>query len=150
MWVGLMRATTSHYEPGFHISWSHKLNSLVKHKIRLQHISGQPSWGSRLLCMCYSSFQVKCELLSLSEDTEPDYEEEGSKEMRWSMFSLNLSGSCTVVCERNVQIQKVVLIYGKLALFLCCLVKELKVFCFHGGRPRATLGDQGLSVGILS
>lgn len=93
IWVGLVRAPTSCYEPGFHMSCSYELNSLVEHKIRSEHISGQQFMGPCLFCLHYQSFQVKHDLLSLSGAIEPDCLEEGSKELRRSGFSLNLSVS---------------------------------------------------------
>lgn len=92
IWVGLVRAPTSRYEPGFHISCSYKLNSLVEHKIRSEHISGQQFMGP-----CYSACTTRVfrsnMTFSLSGAIEPDYLEEDSKELRWSGFSLNLSVS---------------------------------------------------------
>lgn len=75
-----MRAlTTSHYEPSFHIPCSYKLNSLVKHKISLEHIAGQPFTRAMFILPALPEFSG---FLSFSPVAiEPHYEEEGSKEM---------------------------------------------------------------------
>ena len=94
IWVGLIRATISLYEPCCTIrSCSDKLNSLVKHKIRLQQLSNQKFTWAMFSLPIPPEFSGLTWPSRSSEAIEPDCQEGDGKERRWSVFSLNLTAA---------------------------------------------------------